>query len=293
MDEIKYIDRISKREIIERVPANNFMHWLYNSPFGKLTLYTIIKRKLISTICGWLMNTKFSKKRIKKFILEYNIEINDYEEKDISKYNHFNHFFYRKIDPSKRPIGENLISPADGKILAFQEIEKSKSFFIKGSMFNLQTFLISKELSLKYQNGSMAIIRLAPSNYHRYHFPAKGIPSKTSTIKGYYYSVSPVALKKNLRIFCENKRAISTLKTDNYGDILISEIGATMVGSIIQSYQPNSQVEACSEKGYFAFGGSTIILLFEKGKIHFSKDILKNTENGFETGVLMGETIGE
>ena len=100
-------------------------------------------------------------------------------------------------------------------------------------------------------------------------------------------------LISDINILCENKRAISTLKTDNYGDILISEIGATMVGSIIQSYQPNSQVEAGSEKGYFAFGGSTIILLFEKGKIHFSKDILKNTENGFETGVLMGETIGE
>ena len=122
MDEIKYLDRLSKGEIIERVPANNFMRWLYNSPFGKITLYTIIKRKLISTICGWLMNRKFSKKRIKKFISEYNIEINDYEEKDISKYKHFNHFFYRKIDPSKRPIGENLISPADGKILAFVSI---------------------------------------------------------------------------------------------------------------------------------------------------------------------------
>ena len=122
----------------------------------------------------------------------------------------------------------------------------------------------------------MLIIRLAPTDYHRFHFPAKGVPSQTSLINGYYYSVSPIALRQSLEIFCANKRTISTLTTEPYGDILISEVGATMVGSILQSYNVNSSVEAGSEKGYFAFGGSTVVLLFEQGKVTFLEENSKH-----------------
>ena len=292
MSKIKYIDRNTGREKIESVPAEGIMKWLYGSPIGKVALYVLLKRKLVSVLGGWFMNSIFSKKRIQVFITDYNIEMTDYLQTDASKFKHFNDFFYRKINPAKRPIGQGVVSPADGKMLAFQSIEESTSFFIKGSHFDLSRFLGTAELAQKYRGGAMLIIRLAPTDYHRYHFPAKGIASETSMINGYYYSVSPIALRQSLEVFCENKRTISTLVTASYGDILISEVGATMVGSILQSYDVNSSVEAGSEKGYFAFGGSTVVLLFEQGKVKLSDDLIQNTKNGLETQVLVGQTIG-
>ena len=291
MSEIKYIDRSTNKECIESVPAERIMKWLYASPLGKAALNLLIKRKVVSAVGGWFMNSKASKKRIQNFITDYKIEMSDYQETDASEFKHFNDFFYRKINPAKRPIGEGVVSPADGKTLAFQEISDQSKFFIKGTEFDLKRFLGTDELAKKYNGGSMLIIRLAPTDYHRYHFPSKGTASATEILKGHYYSVSPIALQQSLEIFCENKRSISTLVTENYGDILISEVGATMVGSILQTYEADSIVESGAEKGYFAFGGSTVVLLFEQGKIQFSKDLIENTSNGMETQVLMGQTI--
>lgn len=291
MSEIKYIDRKTGKVITESVPAEGIMKWLYASPIGKAALNLIVKRKIVSAVGGWYMNTKASKKRVLPFIDSYKIQMSDYLQTDGSQFKHFNDFFYRKINPAKRPIGDGVVSPADGKTLAFQEISDSQKFFIKGSEFDLKRFLRSNELAKKYHGGAMLIIRLAPTDYHRYHFPAKGTASATELINGHYYSVSPIALQQSLEIFCENKRSVSTLSTDSFGDILISEVGATMVGSILQTYEADSIVESGSEKGYFAFGGSTVVLLFEKGKIQLSDDLIQNTSNGMETQVLMGQTI--
>lgn len=291
MSKIRYIDRNTGGGKIESVPGEGIMKWLYGSSTGKVALNILLKRKLTSTLGGWFMSSKASKKRIQSFIAEYKIEMSDYLQTDASKFKHFNDFFYRKINPTKRPIGLGIVSPADGKTLAFQSISDSTKFFIKGSAFNLKRFLGTDSLAKKYEGGSMLIIRLAPTDYHRYHFPAKGIASETSMIKGHYYSVSPIALRQSLEIFCENKRTISTLVTESYGDILISEVGATMVGSILQTYKVNSTVESGSEKGYFAFGGSTVLLLFEKRKVKISEDLIQNTKKGFETQVLIGQTI--
>lgn len=292
MSDINYIDRKTGKEKTESVPAEGIMNWLYGSAFGKAALNLLIKRKIVSAVGGWYMNSRSSRKRIKAFITNYKIDMSDYVPSDASKFKHFNDFFYRKINPKKRPIGEDVVSPADGKTLAFQRISDTTKFFIKGSEFDLKRFLGTDERAKKYQGGSMLIIRLAPTDYHRYHFPAKGMASSTELIKGHLYSVSPIALRQSLEIFCQNKRSISTLSTESFGDILISEVGATMVGSILQTYEANREVASGSEKGYFAFGGSTVVLLFEKGNIQFSEDLIKNTENGMETQVLMGQTIG-
>ena len=137
------------------------------------------------------------------------------------------------------------------------------------------------------------IIRLAPIDYHRFHFPCDGIISESKLINGDYYSVSTHAIKKNFRILCENKREFSILKTKNFGEIAMFEVGATMVGGIKQSYQPNTSIKKGEEKGYFYFGGSTCVLVFEKGKIRIDRDLVENTKKGIETKVYMGEKIGE
>lgn len=291
MDTIKYIERTSGEVKTEKVPSDGVLKWLYSSPTGKVALHLLFKRKIVSTISGWYMDSKLSAKRIPKFVSEYNINLNECELNEIQQYKTFNEFFCRKLKKSVRPIEEGVVSPADGKILVFPHLNDVNSFFVKGSEFTLQNFLQDKILTSNYKNGTMAIIRLAPANYHRFHFPASGKASETVKIKGHYFSVSPLALQKSLKIFCENKREYCTLSTENYGDILIVDIGATMVGSIFQTYQPNSNVNKGDEKGYFAFGGSTLVLLFEKGKISFNADLIENTDKGMETSVMVGESI--
>ena len=292
MKDIFYINRQTGKKEQELVPGSKTMFFLYAKPLGKLNLFLLFKRKFLSQFSGWLANTEWSGKKIQKFIGEHKMDMSQFVEPK-EGFKTFNRFFYRHVKPEARPIGTDIISPADGKVLAFNNINDTKEFFVKGSAFNLSTFLKNSELAKKYENGSLMVVRLAPADYHRYHFPLSGTATTSKKIKGFYYSVSPLALQKNMRIFCENKREYAILKNNNYGDVLICDVGATMTGSIIQTYKPNQHLNKGDEKGHFAFGGSTLILLFEPNKMTFSKDLIENTKSGFETTVLMGETIGE
>lgn len=289
---IEYIDRASGKIANELPEGHWWIKFLYKNPLGKITLHVLVKRKLLSSAIGKLMNSQWSKKDIPRFVRVNNIDTSEFL-RPINKYQSFNEFFYRKLKPGCRPIGEGVTSPADGRILAFNRVKEHSDFFIKGNKFTLKKFLKSKTLAKKYENGSFVIVRLAPTDYHRFHFPAAGTPTVTTSIKGGYKSVSPIALRNSLKIICQNKRTYSTLKTEKFGDILYCEVGATMVGTILQTYTPGERVEKGDEKGYFAFGGSTVVLLFEEGKIKLSDDIINNTLNGYETFLKMGESIGE
>ena len=292
MSNITYIDRKTGQLITEKPPGESFLKFIYGSnPLGKMSLHLLMKRKLVSSLGGWYMNRERSAGAVLDFVEKHQIDLEEYIVPE-GGFKTFNEFFYRKIKPSTRPLGADLVAPAEGKLLVFETVEKSRDFFIKGIEFNLDSFLSDKELSDKYEGGGMAIIRLAPVDYHRFHFPAKGIIGVSKKIDGHYYSVSPLALKQSLDIFCQNKREYSILQTQEYGDLLFCEVGATMVGTIIQTYKENSEVEKGAEKGCFAFGGSTTVLLTEKGKVQFSEDLIANTKKGMETAIKIGETIG-
>ena len=293
MQEIKYISRESGQFITEKVPSGGMMRFLYSqNVMGRFLLWAIIKRRVLSVIVGWYMSSSLSSRSVHKFVKKYDIDLSDYIVPE-SGFKHFNRFFYRKIKPEARPIQDGIVSPADGKILVFPSIDKAQLFYVKGERFNLEKFLNDASLAEKYHGGAMAIVRLAPTDYHRFHFPISGYVGENQRLEGDYYSVSPLALRQNMRIFCENKRAYVTLDSEELGQVIVSEVGATLTGGIIQSHWPNIDVKKGEEKGFFAFGGSTVIVLFQKGKMTFSDDLLKNTENGFETSVKMGETIGD
>jgi phosphatidylserine decarboxylase len=293
MTKIKFIERSTGKLIEEEVPGGGVLNFLYGgSPLGKLSLFVMFRRKYFSSLFGMYIDSSRSKKGVVKFIDKFNIDMDDYQD-EVASFNTFNEFFYRKIKPSARPIGQGIVSPADGRVLAFPKISDSRRFFIKGSEFNLNTFLGNPSLADKYADGSMFIVRLAPVDYHRFHFPVEGIATVSTKIKGAYYSVSPMALRKNLEIFCQNKREYCAVKTENKGEVLICDVGATLTAGIHQTYSANSKVKKGEEKGYFSFGGSTLVVLFEKGQMTFSEDLIKNTEDGLETWLKMGETIGE
>lgn len=290
---IKYIDRATGTVKTERPPAEGLLKFLYDNPFGKTAVLPIVKRKFLSELYGRRMNSTASIKKIKPFVEDLNIDMNE-SLMSIDEFSSFNDFFYRKLKPESRPIGEGFVSPGDGRLLAFENIDLVNSFFVKGRKFTLSEFLQDQKLAKQYEGGTLIILRLAPNDYHRFHFPFNGTPSSIKKIKGSYFSVSPYALASNFtKVFCENKREFCILKTENKGDLLIAPIGATMVGTIIETYQPNTTVNKGDEMGYFAFGGSTVIVLAEAGKISVDADIISNTSNQIETFVKMGEKIGD
>lgn len=294
LNEIIYVDRKSGEKVKENVPGEKWLKWLYYNPFGKLATSILVKRKFLSSYYGSTMDKEESKDKIKDFVDNFNINMDESLE-SIDSFKTFNEFFYRKLTADARKIDDgddSIVSPADGKIIAFPDINKLDNFFIKGSEFNLKQFLNDNDLFKKYKDGAMAIIRLAPADYHRYHFPAAGTPSIAKLIDGDYYSVSPYAVKDNIRFLYENKRVITDLEINQNINIAIIEVGATMVGGIEQTYKPGAPIKKGDEKGYFKFGGSTVVLIFPKDTVVFDEDLLENSNNSLETKIMMGEKIG-
>ena len=293
MNTIQYIDRKTGNIKQEIVPCEKWLRWLYHNPIGKLALHCVVKRKFLSRWYGKKMDTPSSRSKIKNFVTSLQIDMNEVVF-PLEEFTTFNEFFIRQLKAESRPVNMNpdiIVSPADGKVMAFNDINKMDTFFAKGQKLSIKKLLNEQSLSDKYSGGNLIIFRLAPADYHRFHFPADGQISKSKYINGFYYSVSPHAVKNLIKIYWENKREYSVLKTEKAGDLLLCEVGAAMVGSIIQSYTPDTYVKKGQEKGWFKFGGSTIILLAEKGKIQIDNDIIENTKKGFETSIKMGEAL--
>jgi phosphatidylserine decarboxylase len=293
MKQIRYISRKTGKIETENPPGEFFLRFLYQTSIGQIPLNLIVKRKFLSVLYGKLMSLPSSKKKIAPFVKKYSINLQE-TQKSLNEFETFNDFFSRKLKPKARQIQSGLVSPADGKIVAFENINELNSFFVKGSEFTLKSYLQNAELATEYKHAALFLIRLAPNDYHRFHFPYAGLATPATKIKGHYVSVSPYATSKNFtKVFCENKREYTLLKTLDKGEMLISPVGATMVGTIIETYEPNSQINKGDEMGYFAFGGSSILLLVDRQKIKISSDILANTQKGFETSISMGEQIAE
>jgi phosphatidylserine decarboxylase len=290
---ISLMIRSSKEIVTEDTPGRKQICFLYQNVFGKMMLHLFMKKRIIQCLQGTLMDYRFSKYMIKSFVQYHDINLEE-AQKSITQFSSFNDFFTRSLKKDARMIDNDphvLISPADGRILVFPKAHDSMKFYVKNHQFDLESFIGDNRLYSMFKNASMAIIRLAPVDYHRYHFPYQGTPETPHLIKGDYYSVSPLALKCKPDLFCQNKRMITYVKNEQDRDYLMIEVGATFVGSIIQSFQPDTHVEKSDEKGYFKFGGSTVVLLFKEDAIQFDQDLLENTRNKIETLVKMGERI--
>ncbi|WP_050606202.1 phosphatidylserine decarboxylase [Clostridium niameyense] len=291
---IKYYNRKIKKYEVEKVAGEKYLNWTYTSPIGKNFLELLIKKKLFSKIYGWYCDRGISKNKIQNFIEDFKIDMSLCEIPS-NKFKSFNDFFTRKLKKEARPINPNksiLISPGDGKLLAYDNIDLDKLVQVKGFTYSLYELIDNKSLAEEYKDGSCLILRLCPTDYHRFHFIDDGICEKTNKIKGFYYSVNPIALCNISKLFCQNKREYSIFHTTNFDDVIYLEVGATCVGSIIQSYIPNKEVKKGDEKGYFKFGGSTVILFFKKNTIKIHEDILNQTKLGYECNVILGEEIG-
>ena len=267
--------------------TNRVLEFLYSNFIGRILLYPLVNSALISTLLGKFMDTKASKVLISGFIKKYNINISDYED---TNYDNFNQFFIRKIKKNRRPVGEyGLISPCDSK-LTYYRINKELEFKVKNTTYTLDTLINDKDLAEEYYNGDLLIFRLSPEDYHRYYYFDDGETIDSYKIKGKYHTVNPIVYDK-YKVFKENERVVNVLKTVNYKEVLYIEVGALLVGKIVNT-NPKSKYTKGLEKGYFKYGGSTIILVFKNGVIKVDKDIISNSKNGYETIVNYGEKIG-
>jgi phosphatidylserine decarboxylase len=299
MTEIHVRDRASGKTFTEQVYGGGFLKLLYgNSLVARLLYYTLLPLlthfTLFSRFYGWLQRRPASKKKVLPFIQKYGVDSSEFLDPPDS-FDSFNAFFIRHLKPTARPIDQDpmeAILPADARFLFHQQIGDCSGFVVKGQKFELSTFLQDRPLAERYTNGSMVMARLCPTDYHRYHFPCDCVPSAPKLINGYLSSVNPIALKRNIDIFSENKRIVTTLKTQDFGTVIVVQVGATNVGSIHCTYRPEKPYCKGDEMGYFSFGGSSLILLFEEGKIIFDKD-LQSPDNPFqEVRALMGQSMG-
>lgn len=292
---IQYYNRQTHDYETEKVAGERYLNWTYSSVQGMKLLELLVKKKLFSSMYGSFCDSTLSKKKISKFINEFNIDMDESEDKT-KDFLCFNDFFSRKLKASSRPITKDnniLVSPGDGKLLAYDKITSNKLVQVKGITYKLSELLAADDMCKKYEGGTCLILRLCPTDYHRFHFIDDGVCEEPIKIKGDYYSVNPVALKEVPQLFCRNKREWCLFHSENFGDVIYVEVGATCVGSIIQTYHPNTSIIKGEEKGYFKFGGSTLILFFEKDKIKIDKDILEQSKLSCEVKVLMGEPIGK
>jgi phosphatidylserine decarboxylase len=293
--EIYYIERKTGQKCKELVYGYKILLLLYGDGFFRnlisrilLPIFSLIP--LSSRLYGLLQKLPQSARKIKPFIEKYQIDASEFETMEFRS---FNDFFIRRLKKEKRPVVEGkarLAMPADGRYLVYPRIDR---FVVKEKEFSLGTFLQNQLLAQQYSEGSMAIVRLCPVDYHRFHFPCDGTASKAQLINGPLYSVNPIALRKRISILCENKRVITELNSEGFGKVQYVEVGATSVGSIHQTYQPDTHVKKGDEKGYFEFGGSCIVLLFEKNRVVFDKDLVENSAKGLETRANFGQSLGQ
>lgn len=253
--------------------------FLYNTFLGRLIL-KIFTRKFVANLVARYMNSGLSKHKIKSFIKKNNINMDEYEKKD---YNSFNDFFIRKIKKGKRKINDGLIAVCDSKLLIYK-IEKESVFEIKNSIYTVDE-LIGEKSNYKYA----LVFRLSTDDYHHYVYPDNGKVVRKKHINGILHTVQPIAFKK-YKVFSENDREITFLHCDTLGDVCFIEVGAMIIGKIVNDNV--TTFKKGEEKGHFEFGGSTVILLLNKD-INFNNKIIENSKKDIETIVKLGEQIGE
>ncbi len=284
---MKYRDR-NGNDITGNQKQDLLLRLLYGTAAGRL-LISPLARPAVSRLAGALLSTRCSALAARWVVKRRGLDLTDCKETRFSSYNAF---FHRELLPHKRPVapGEDvLISPCDGKLLVCP-IEADSRFAIKHSRYSLGSLLRDEGLAARFDGGTLMIFRLTVDDYHRYCYVANGRKTENVRLPGVLHSVNPVAVD-HLPVYKENAREYCLLETEAFGTVLVMEVGALLVGRI-RNHHGACAVRKGMEKGYFEFGGSTIVLGLERGRAAVDADILANSREGLETLVRLGERVG-
>ena len=282
-----YID-LQGKKVSNITNQDKLLSFLYTNIFGRMLLKPLIQPQ-VSKLAGRYLSSAHSKWLISKFIERNEINMDIYEECD---YSSFNDFFTRKIKPDSRPVPEDLdvlISPCDCLATVYP-IQENTTFSIKNTEYTLRSLLRSPRLAKRFRGGYAYILRLTVEDYHRYLYSVSGKQSKNYHIDGTFHTVNPIA-NDYLPIYKENTREYTVIHSKEFGDVLQMEVGALLVGKI-SNHKQSTVVTRGEEKGFFEYGGSTIVVLTQKGRVTPRSDLLTNSKNGYETKVLQSHPLG-
>lgn len=261
---------------------------LYGTIPGRCLLKVLVA-PWVSRIAGAFLSSKASGVLIAPFVRKYSIDRTLFLPPSTPG---FNGFFTRVIRPEARPMDDaesHLISPCDSKLSVFP-IEEGSRFLLKNTTYSIESLLRDRELSECYSGGQILVFRLTVEDYHRYCYFASGRREPFRKIPGVLHTVNPIA-NDVFPIYQENAREYTVIHTEAFGSVIMMEVGALLVGKIV-NHSCAEQVTRGQEKGYFQYGGSTVVLILPQGAAVIDPDILDNSRQGIETVVHYGEKIG-
>jgi phosphatidylserine decarboxylase len=284
-------NRKEKRKEIENVYGDALLKWVYGTRPGQTLADQILSKAFLSRVYGAYQSSSLSQHKVNPFVRQFRIPMEEYEG---APFRSFNDFFIRKFKPGTRPLDEtpsHMPAFVEARYFAYQKVNSEQKIPVKGAALSPAALLGSEEKARPFVGGPLLLARLCPTDYHRFHFPDNGRILDSYKLHGKLHSVNPMALKFKNEIFITNEREVTLLETRNFGKLAYLEVGALCVGKIVQTYGSKKEFKRGDEKGYFLFGGSTVIVLGEKGAWKPDADLLEQTSENRETLVRLGERI--
>lgn len=290
MRPVEYVDRRTGRKVRESVMGDGALRFAYDTLMGRTLWPLLFGSRLCSAVLGRRYDSPRSRRKI-ALLTSIPGCMAEEAEKPVSEYASFNEFFTRRLKPGARPLGEGVVSPADGRLRLYLDADADSPFPLKGARRSLrEVFGPPGAPEVPSGRYDIAVVRLAPVDYHRFHFPCDcRTPDAPLVIRGAYHSVNPIALLRRPDVYAENERQIVRAEA-GFGPLWLVDVGAFGVGTIVQTYGGVDHAKG-DEKGYFKFGGSTVILVVPAGALRFDDDLVGNSGEGLETRVRFGERI--
>ncbi len=264
-----------------------YLRLLYGTVPGRLVLKLLV-HPAVSAAAGGFLDSRLSRILIMPFVKANHISMAGVERPD-GGFPSFNAFFSRRRrDIRFDPEPEHVCAPCDGR-LSVQRLCRDGRFTVKHTVYSLASLLGSRKLAESFAGGTALLFRLMPGDYHRYHFIDAGEVLYRKTIPGVLHCVRPAALE-HFPVYAQNSRQYALLRTEHFGTMIQMEVGALLVGRICND---SGQRRFCrgEEKGYFEYGGSTVILIFRKGRIRLRGDLAAVLRNGEERFVKCGRCV--
>jgi phosphatidylserine decarboxylase len=295
LDPIQFIDGETGTLCEEQVYGAAWIRWLYGTWPGRL-ISALVALPPFSRVYGWLQDRPGSRKKIAPFIEQFHIQMDDFLPEEGASadvpYSNFNAFFTRRVAEGARPFaqGDDFPAPCDARYFAYETLNDQVSVPVKGALFQAAALIGDNEWTAHFEDGPGFIARLCPVDYHRYHYPDDGTVLASWRIPGALHSVNPWALAERGDIFMINERQVTILETARFGKLAYVEVGATCVGKIVQTHFGESFSRG-EEKGMFLFGGSTVIVIGEKGRWQIDPAMVERTREGRETYLKMGAKL--
>lgn len=277
----------------EKVIQGRFLAMLYATAWGRLITDLLFSRPSFSRRYCRQYHQPESCKQIAPFVRHFNIDMDEFVVPK-GGFKSFNDFFIRQLKPGARPVDPDpraLIAPAESRLKAIA-LRADTVLDVKGTRLTLRRLLGNRPVEPQFANGLCLQFRLAPSDYHRFHYIDTGEQGPVHSVPGRLYSVSPLALRHRPFIWGQNYRQWCLINTRTFGPLLEIDVGATNVGSIVQHQPHGGPCQRGAEKGYFELGGSTVLLVLPAGRVTIDDDIWHYSRQGIETRVRYGETIG-